>query len=88
MTKSDDARFALLEQRIEALEGARPGRKRRPILVSIDGVCGLDPTRDSKTCPDANLYRRNQGCQGTACLVRAAEYYQERRRIAKEAAAS
>lgn len=81
-----EARLAILErsyqnlaERVETLEGGRPGRKPLPILVSIEGVCGIDPARDSETCPDATLYRRQKGCKGTACLEKASEYYSEYR---------
>jgi hypothetical protein len=74
-----DAAFTQLEKRVEALEKHRSGRKGRPILVSEVGVCGLDPERNSTLCPDATLYRRNQGCQGEACLKKASKYYSDRR---------
>ena len=76
---SDDLRFLQLEKRIDALEKERSGRKGKPILVTAIGVCGLDPERDSTTCPDASLYRRNQGCMGFACKVKAQKYYSDRR---------
>jgi hypothetical protein len=80
---SDDLaeRVALLEARIDKLEKKRGkgGRPAKKILVSAVGVCGLDPSRDSSTCEDANLYRRRQGCQGTACVSKAAAYYTEYR---------
>jgi hypothetical protein len=74
-----EAAFTQLEKRVEALEKTRSGRKGRPILISAEGVCGLDPDRDSVTCPDATLYRRNQGCMGTACMAKASKYYSDRR---------
>lgn len=75
-----EARFAALEARIETLEGERPGRKRLPIVVKVDDVCGIDPERDSASCDDASLYRRQQGCKGTACKREASEYWAMYRR--------
>jgi hypothetical protein len=84
MTMSDDqllnTRMMQLEARVDALEKGRPGRKRKPIVVSQEGVCGVDPTRDSTTCPDASLYRRQKGCLGTKCVRLTQEYYSERRK--------
>lgn len=84
---STEARVLALEKRVAALESERPGRKARPILVSAEGVCGVDPDSDSEVCPFASLYRRNKGCQGTACKRLASAYYKSRH-IAKKAQAS
>lgn len=73
-------RVKKLEQRVEALEKGRSGRRGKPILVSEEAVCGVDPERDSTTCPDASIYRRQKGCLGTACKQKSAEYYAEYRR--------
>jgi hypothetical protein len=70
-----EARVSSLEERLAAVEAGRPGRKARPILVSIEGVCGIDPHRDSATCPDASVYRKQKGCKGTRCSEISAEYY-------------
>lgn len=78
--KFDPIRFAALEARVEALEKGRSGRKAKPILVSAENVCALDPTRDSAECPDASLYRRNQGCLGKACFAASSQYYKDRRK--------
>jgi hypothetical protein len=75
----DHDRITSLEKRVEALEKSRSGRRGKPIVVTERGVCGIDPDRDSATCPDASLYRRNQGCMGTACRAKASKYYAERR---------
>jgi len=72
-------RVAQLEERVEALEKGRSGRRGKPILVSVEGYCGVDPERDSTTCPDASIYRRQKGCLGTACRQKSAEYYAEYR---------
>jgi hypothetical protein len=72
-------RVTRLEAEVESLKQQRPGRKRKPILVSIEGVCGIDPARDSETCPDATLYRRQKGCKGHACLAKASDYYSDYR---------
>ena len=39
------AGLADLTDRVTRLEGERPGRKRLPILVKEDGVCGIRWTR-------------------------------------------
>jgi len=70
-----ETRLASLEARVETLEGGRSGRRAKPILVSIEGVCGVDPLGDSATCTDASLYRRQKGCKGTACKQKSSEYY-------------
>ena len=74
-----EARVEALEARVEVLEGERPGRKALLIVTSEDGVCGVDPERDSSTCPDASLYRRRKGCLGVACSLAATEYYEQYR---------
>ena len=74
-----ETRIARLEARVEALERTRPGRKGLPILVSEEGVCGVDPKRDSQNCPNASLWRRQKGCLGTACVRASAEYFRKRR---------
>lgn len=75
-----EARFASLEARIETLEKERPGRKPLPIVVSEEHVCGIDPERDSTTCPDASLYRRQKGCKGDRCVAISKNYYDNRRK--------
>jgi hypothetical protein len=70
-----EARIATLERLQEPRRGGRPGKK---LVVQAEGVCGLDPDRDSSTCPDASLYRRRQGCGGTACVMASSTYYKER----------
>lgn len=80
-----EAKNRALEARIATLEGKRPGRKAKPVVVSQEGVCGVDPTRNSKRCPDASLYRRHKGCKGDACVILADKYYDERREAAKAA---
>jgi hypothetical protein len=83
VTTNLEARVANLEARIRTLEGGRPGRKAKPIVVSKLGVCGIDPERDSETCPDASLYRKQRGCKGTACIKKTDEYYTEYRKGGK-----
>jgi hypothetical protein len=68
-----------LTVRVETLEKERPGRKPLPVVVSEEHVCGVDPSRDSATCPDASLYRRQQKCKGDRCVSISQEYYAERR---------
>ena len=72
-----------LQQALEEAQASRPGRKAKKLLVSEAGVCGIDPTRDSATCPDASLYRRQKGCKGTACVGLASEYYKNYRQEKK-----
>jgi hypothetical protein len=79
MSTDIETRIATLEARVEYLEKGRSGRKPKPILCSVEGVCGVDPTIDSSTCPNASLYRRQQGCQGVACVQKSSEYYSEYR---------
>jgi hypothetical protein len=74
------SRVEALEERVAALEGERPGRKPLPILVSADGVCGVDPERNAALCPDASLYRRRKGCLGTACQQASIDYYDNYRK--------
>ena len=80
MSEVSRVEFARLEARVEALEAKRPGRKALPIVVKQDGVCGVDPERDSATCPNASLWRRQKGCLGTACVREAAEYFDNYRK--------
>ena len=68
-----------LAERVEFLEKKRPGRKPKPIVVSQAGVCGVDPDRDSETCPDASIYRNQHGCKGIACKRITDAYYDEYR---------
>lgn len=57
-----------------------PGRKAKPIICKEQGVCGIDPERDSASCPDASIYRRQLGCLGTACVGLSTSYFREYRR--------
>lgn len=79
------ARVEALEERVAALEGERPGRKVLPTVATDDHVCGVDPERDSTTCPDGSLYRRRKGCRGDACVQAANEYYEQYREQRAEA---
>ena len=72
-----EARLTSLEKRVRTLEGSRPGRKILPIVVSEEGVCGVDPERDSSLCTDASVYRRQKGCKGISCKAKAREYHVE-----------
>ena len=69
------AEVADLRERVERLEQARPGRKALKIQVSEENVCGIEPGGDDVECPHANVYRRQQGCLGRACVTAAREYY-------------
>ena len=81
MSKDSDTelRFLVLEARVDALERTRPGRKGKSIIISEEDVCGVDPTRDSATCPDGTLWRRQKGCLGVACQREYQKYYEEYR---------
>ena len=79
MTSKEEARLLRIEARLDALEGHRPGRKGLSIIVKQEGVCGVDPERDSATCPNASLWRRQKGCLGTACVEQANAYWKGRR---------
>lgn len=82
-----ETRLASLEARVGFLEASRPGKKARPILVSEEHVCGIDPTSDSPSCPFASLYYRQQGCKGDRCTAISSAYWQQynrERRRAKE----
>jgi len=70
-----DARLASLEARVAALEKPKVG----PVLVSEEGICGVEPAIDSATCPYGSLYRRRKGCLGTRCVQASAEYYTQYR---------
>jgi len=72
-------RIAALEARVDHLERERSGRKPLPIVVSQDGVCGVDPEGDSTDCPYASLYRRQKGCKGVACKRISSEYWHDYR---------
>jgi hypothetical protein len=83
-----ETRLAALETRVAHLtatvEGGRPGRKALPILVSEEGVCGVDPDSNSEVCPFASIYRHQKGCRGEACAVKSSEYYKEYRRAKRD----
>jgi hypothetical protein len=77
-----EARLASMEARIATLEAVQSprkgGRPSKKLVVKAEHVCGIDPDRDSSTCPDASLYRRRQGCQGDACALASSTYYKDR----------
>lgn len=79
-----EQRVAGLEQKISLLEKERPGRRIKPNMIKQKGVCGLDPTRDSATCPDASIYRHQNNCRGTLCEKINADYYQKYRAKKRE----
>jgi adenylyl- and sulfurtransferase ThiI len=74
-----EIRLTNLEQRVASLEGGRPGRKGLPILVSEEGICGVDPGIDSASCSHASIYRHQKGCRGEACVQKSSEYYKNYR---------
>lgn len=76
-----------LVKRVDALEANRPGRKAKPLIaLRQDGVCAVSPEIDSSECPDASIFRYQQGCHGTRCKAKQHAAY-ERRKDAKAAAA-
>lgn len=69
-----------LEQRVEALEANRPGRKAKPLVaLRQDGICAVSPDIDSVTCPDASIFRYQQGCHGDKCKAKQHDAYQRRK---------
>jgi hypothetical protein len=74
-TVSAEDRIAALEQRVSLLERERPGRRLRPNVTSQSGVCGINIDCDSKKCPDASIYRYQQGCLGDKCVKINRDYY-------------
>jgi hypothetical protein len=77
-----------LVKRVDALEANRPGRKAKPLVaLRQDGVCAVSPDIDSTECPDASIFRYQQGCHGTRCKAKQHAAY-ERRKSAKDAAAT
>jgi hypothetical protein len=70
-----EQRIAALEKRVEFLEKERPGRRMKPNVASTPGICGVDPSQDSKECPNASIYRHQQGCLGESCVQINREYY-------------
>ena len=79
-----EQRVNALEQRAETLEQKRPGRRLDPIVETVTGVCGIDPTIDSATCEKASIYRYQQGCKGTMCIKKNREYYADYRNKKKQ----
>ena len=76
-----------LKVRVRSLEAERPGRKPRPLIATKQfDVCALDPKRNSARCPDASIYRYQNGCHGAACRLMQHEAY-ERRKAARIARA-
>src|SRR5215831_458651 len=74
-----------LKVRVRSLEAERPGRKPRPLIATKQlNVCAIDPSRDSTKCPDASIYRYQNGCHGAACRRMQHEAY-ERRKAARAA---
>ena len=71
----------MLETEVALLRKAKPGRKPRIIESELrkPGVCAITPEMDSAECPDANVYRHQQGCRGTACVQVNTNYYEEYR---------
>jgi hypothetical protein len=86
-TEDQNLRYELdrLVKRVDALEANRPGRKAKPLVaLRQDGVCAVNPDIDSATCPDASIFRYQQGCHGTHCKAKQHAAY-ERRKGAKAA---
>lgn len=74
-----ETRLTAVEEKVGFLMKERPGRKYLPVVAKEKGVCGVDPSRDSKTCQDASLWRRNNGCLGDACVAESTKYYKNYR---------
>lgn len=78
-----ELRVSALEEQVSLLLKSRPGRQLRPIVTSEPHVCGLDPSRDSATCPEASIWRRSKGCKGDACVAKSSDYYKNYRATKK-----
>lgn len=79
-----ERRVTEMEERLDGLSDGR-GRKPRPIVQSEVGVCGLDPdSEDSAQCLSANVYRYQQGCRGTGCVMANSQYYADYRARRRE----
>lgn len=70
----------------ERLEQVERRRRTKPRTVSEIGVCALNPEIDSGACPNATVYRHQQGCQGKACRDVSRRYYADYRAKRKNAA--
>ena len=69
-----------LKSRTELLEQRnRAGRKPKPLLSTDAGTCGIDPESDDKACPNASVYRYQQGCRGASCVDVNQTYYAQYR---------
>ena len=80
MSGPAETRLAELEERVGVLEKALlPPPKGKPILVSKEGVCGVNPECDSAKCKDASLWRYQQTCRGTACVEVYRNYHRDYR---------
>jgi hypothetical protein len=78
-----DTRLDVVEERLDQLEADvaglkrnKPGRKAAVLTnLRMPGVCAMHADIDSAECPDANVYRHQQGCRGTGCVRENQEYY-------------
>jgi hypothetical protein len=75
-----EERLDQLETEVAALQRNKPGRRAK-VLTNLrqPGVCALHEDIDSAECSDANVYRHQQGCRGTGCVIANTEYYAEYR---------
>jgi len=93
--------IGLIRDRLEALESriiqqdlqigelvAISKIRDRPVKASAINICALDETRDSAECPDATVYRHQQGCRGVACVRRYTDYYSDYRKRQQEVVAT
>jgi hypothetical protein len=71
-----EERLDVLETEVASLKRNKPGR-RAAVLTNLHqpGVCAMHEGIDSAECPNANVYRHQQGCRGTACVRENSEYY-------------
>jgi hypothetical protein len=80
--KSLERTVVALTKRVETLESERPGRKALPLVAPREqGVCAVNPERDSATCTDASIYRYQMGCHGDACRAKQHAAYMRRREV-------
>lgn len=73
---------AALVSELEEVKARRPGPKPAKLVASKQpGVCAIEPDCDSTVCDKASIYRYQQGCQGTACVIKNNDYYAARRSV-------
>ena len=75
-----EARLARVEARLDSLEGGRPGRKPKPIVVSEEHVCGVDPRCDPGHLPRRFAVPPSEASKGDRCIALTTKYYDDYRK--------